>query len=102
MDNLQTLCSDLVQTSNLKVPNFANKNSKIMDTIQISLAEYRFMQEELALLRDTELLAKMNRLIEVLFQEKYGLFMQDYTEDLTAHSVNNAWKKEDTNAWNNL
>jgi hypothetical protein len=70
-----------------------------MDTIQISLAEYRFMQEELALLRDTELLAKMNRLIEVLFQEKYGLFMQDYTEDLTAHSVNNAWKKEDTNAW---
>ena len=48
-----------------------------MDTIQISLAEYRFMQEELALLRDTELLAKMNRLIEVLFQEKYGLFMQD-------------------------
>lgn len=48
-----------------------------MDTIQIPLNEYQFMQEELLLLRNTELLTKMNRLIEILFQEKYGLFVQD-------------------------
>ena len=60
------------------------------------------MQEELLLLRNTELLSKMNRLIDILFQEKYGLFMQDYTEDLTEYSMNNAWRKEDTNAWDNL
>ncbi|HNI44531.1 MAG TPA: hypothetical protein PKH93_01370 [Chitinophagales bacterium] len=73
-----------------------------MDTIQIPLNEYQFMQEELILLRDTDLLVKMNRLIDILFQEKYGLFMQDYTGDLTEYSMNNAWKKEDTNAWDNL
>jgi chloramphenicol O-acetyltransferase len=73
-----------------------------MNTIQIPLDEYQFMQEELILLRNTELLAKMNRLIDLLFQEKYGLFMQDYTEDLTEYSMNNAWRKEDTNAWDNL
>lgn len=73
-----------------------------MKTIQIPLNEYLFMQEELLLLRNTELLAKMNRLIDILFQEKYGLFMQDYTEDLTEYSMNNAWGKEDTNAWDNL
>ncbi|MBN8588619.1 MAG: hypothetical protein J0L94_09890 [Rhodothermia bacterium] len=73
-----------------------------MNTIQIPLSEYRFMQEEILLLRNTELLAKMNRLIDILFQEKYGLFMQDYTEDLTEYSINHAWGKEDTNAWDNL
>ena len=73
-----------------------------MDTIQIPLSEYQMMQEELALLRSTELLEKMNRLVDLLFQEKYGLYMQDYTEDLTAYSVNNLWKKEDTDVWNNL
>jgi chloramphenicol O-acetyltransferase len=78
------------------------KCNHIMNTIQIPLDEYQFMQEELILLRNTELLAKMNRLIDLLFQEKYGLFMQDYTEDLTEYSMNNAWRKEDTNAWDNL
>lgn len=73
-----------------------------MNTIQIPLNEYQFMQEELLLLRNTELLAKMNRLIDILFQEKYGLFMQDYTEDLTEYAMNNAWRKEDTNAWDSL
>ena len=73
-----------------------------MNTIQIPLNEYQFMQEELNLLRNNELLAKMNRLIDILFQEKYGLFMQDYTEDLTEYSMNNAWRKEDTSAWDNL
>lgn len=73
-----------------------------MNTIQIPLNEYQFMQEELILLRNTDLLVKMNRLIDILFQEKYGLFMQDYTEDLTEYSMNNAWEKEDTNAWDNL
>jgi hypothetical protein len=73
-----------------------------MEIIQIPITQYQLMQEELKLLRDTDLLSKLNRLIDLLFQEKYGLFMQDYTEDLTQVSVQDAWKKEDTDAWNHL
>jgi chloramphenicol O-acetyltransferase len=73
-----------------------------MNTVQIPLNEYQLMQEELTLLRNTDLLTKMNRLVDILFQEKYGLFMQDYTEDLTEYSLNNSWEKEDTDVWDNL
>jgi hypothetical protein len=73
-----------------------------MSLIQIPLEEYQTMQEELSLLRNSELMSKINRLVDILFQEKYNLFMGNYTEDLTANSINNAWKQEDTNAWNEL
>ena len=73
-----------------------------MDTVQIPINEFQLMQEEIALLKNTELLTKMNRLIDILFQEKYGLFMGGYTEDLTEYSISNEWEKEDTNAWNNI
>jgi hypothetical protein len=73
-----------------------------MSLIQIPLEEYQTMQEELSLLRNSELMSKINRLVDILFQEKYNLFMGDYTADLTANSINNAWKQEDTNAWNEL
>lgn len=73
-----------------------------METVQIPRNEYLKMQEELALLRNSEMLVQMNRLVEVLFQEKYGLYMQDYTDDLTAHSIRYAWKTEDTDAWDSL
>lgn len=69
-----------------------------MDIIQIPLSEYQLMQEESALLRSTELLEKMNRLVDLLFQAKCGLYMQDYTEDLTAYSLNNASEKEEHNS----
>jgi len=66
--------------------------------LQIPLSEYQLMQEESALLRSTELLEKMNRLVDLLFQAKCGLYMQDYTEDLTAYSLNNASEKEEHNS----
>lgn len=73
-----------------------------METVQLPTQTYKLMQEELALLRNSEMLGQINRLLDLLFQEKYGLFMQDYTEDLTAYTVNHAWEKEDTEAWNEL
>lgn len=82
--------------------NFVRNIKEIMNTVQIPLNEYQLMQEELTLLRNTDLLTKMNRLVDILFQEKYGLFMQDYTEDLTEYSLNNSWEKEDTDVWDNL
>jgi chloramphenicol O-acetyltransferase len=73
-----------------------------MTVVNIPLEEYQTMQEELNLLRNSELLTRMNRLVDMLFQEKYGLFMKDYTKDLTEYAINNAWKQEDTNAWDEL
>jgi len=58
-----------------------------MKTIQIPLQEYQQLQEQLKLLKDKDLLQKLDKLIDLLYQEKYGLYMGDYTEDLT----NNAW-----------
>jgi hypothetical protein len=73
-----------------------------MSVVQIPLEEYNTMQEELSLLRNSELMTKINRLVDILFEEKYSLFMKDYTEDLTEYAIHNAWKQEDTDAWNDL
>ncbi len=43
------------------------------DVIQIPLKEYEAMKETILLLKDTELLKKVNRLVELMYEEKYGL-----------------------------
>ncbi|MBI5471847.1 MAG: hypothetical protein HY961_05830 [Ignavibacteriae bacterium] len=72
-----------------------------MDTIQLPTAEYQKLQEELALLKNTELLKKFDRLIDLLYQNKYGLFMGDYTDDLEEYSVNHGWE-ESPSGWDNV
>ena len=72
-----------------------------METIQIPVSEYQRMQEELELLKNSEFLQSVNKLIDFLYQDKYGLYMGDYTEDLTEYSINQAW--EDTpSGWDNV
>ncbi len=61
-----------------------------METIQIPVSEYQRMQEELELLKNSEFLQSVNKLIDFLYQDKYGLYMGDYTEDLTEYSINQA------------
>ena len=65
-----------------------------MNTVEIPLSEYQRLQEELELLKNTELLQNFNRLVDLLYQDKYGLFMSDYTDDLTENAVNEAWANE--------
>lgn len=72
-----------------------------MNTVEIPLSEYQRLQEELALLKDTELLRNFNKLVDLLYQEKYGLFMGDYTEDLTESAVGEAWQDEPSE-WDNV
>lgn len=72
-----------------------------MQTIEVPLAEYKRMQEELNLLKDSELLQKLNRLIDLLYQDKYGLYMGEETEDLTEAAVNEFWQNEES-AWDNV
>ncbi|HSK72808.1 MAG TPA: hypothetical protein VK892_13995 [Pyrinomonadaceae bacterium] len=72
-----------------------------MKTIQIPVSEYERLQEELKLLKNSELLQTVNKLIDFLYQDKYGLYMGDYTEDLTEYAVNEAWEDEPS-GWDNV
>lgn len=58
--------------------------------IQISRKEYEAMKEEIALLKDNIFLEKVNRLIELLYEEKYGLYLGDDTNDLTRAALKNS------------
>ncbi len=69
-----------------------------MQTISIPVSEYQKLTSELALLKDAKLLEKLNQLIDLLYQDKYGLYMQDFTDDLTAYSIENNWNNTN-NAW---
>ena len=72
-----------------------------MNTVQIPASEYQRLKEELALLKDTELLLNFNKLVDFLYQDKYGLYMGEFTEDLTEYSVNQAWENEPSE-WDNV
>lgn len=63
-----------------------------MQTIEIPVSEYQRLQEELSLLKDTELLRTVNKLVDFLYQDKYGLYMGEYTDDLTEAAIENAWE----------
>ena len=68
------------------------------EQIQISRTEYEAMKEELSLLKDTPLLQKMNRLIDLLFEEKYGLYLGDDTHDLTEAAIQKNWSPAEKSA----
>ena len=72
-----------------------------MRTIQLPYKEYKAIKEELSLLKNSPLLFRLNKLIDLLYQEKYGLYMNDYTDDLTEYTINNSWKNEQS-VWDKL
>ena len=72
-----------------------------MKTIQLPITEYQKLQEELALLKNTELLQTINKLVDFLYQDKYGLYMGEFTEDLTEYSVNQVWENKPSE-WDNV
>lgn len=74
-----------------------------MEYIKIPEKEYKEMKEQLALLSDNEFIKKMNRLIDLIYEKKYGLYLGDYTEDLTEASIDNVkeWH-ESGDEWNDV
>ncbi len=70
--------------------------------IQIPVTEYEALKEEIALLKDNPFLQKMNRLLHLLFEEKYGLYLRNDTQDLTAASIKNSWDLTKTSPWDNV
>ena len=71
------------------------------DIIQIPVKEYEAMKETISLLKNTDLLKKINRLVELMYEEKYGLYLGDNTSDLTNASIQNNWQ-EPNSAWDNV
>lgn len=71
------------------------------ETIQISVKEYEAMKEELSLLKNNTLLEKMSRLIDLLYEEKYGLYLGNNTNDLTEASLLKNWQSSNSN-WDNV
>lgn len=66
------------------------------NTIQIPVKEYEAMKEELALLKDNNFLKKMNRLVELLYEEKYGLYLGNDTNDLAEASLKKNWSPQNS------
>lgn len=62
--------------------------------MEIPVSEYQRLQDELSMLKDTELLKKLNRLVDYLYQDKYGLYLGDNTDDLTEFAIAGGWKNE--------
>ncbi|MBC7722085.1 MAG: hypothetical protein H7068_08680 [Pedobacter sp.] len=71
------------------------------EAIQIPIKEYQAMKEEISLLKDNVLLEKMNRLVELLYEEKYGLYFGNQTSDLTESTIKNNWVNEKS-VWDNV
>lgn len=53
----------------------------MIETIEISVKEYESMKEELSLLKNNILPKKMNRLVDLLYEERYGPYPGDNTND---------------------
>ena len=64
------------------------------DVIQIPVQEYEAMKETIALLKDNELLKKLDRLVDLLYKEKQQLYLGNDTSDLTTASMANAFTNE--------
>ncbi len=74
-----------------------------MQTITIPIEEYGALKNELRILKEQELLHKVNSLIDLLFESKYGLYLGDFTDDLTQANINSVeeWKISG-DAWNEV
>lgn len=63
------------------------------ESIQIPVKEYELMKEEIALLKDNILLGKLNRLVEILYEEKYGFYLGNNTDDLAEAAILGNWSQ---------
>ena len=74
-----------------------------METIEIPLSEYDNLKKELSLLRNQDLLLKINDMINLMYSNKVGLYMGNYFDDLTEATIDNfeEWQKSG-DVWNDI
>lgn len=71
------------------------------DVVQIPLREYEALKEKISLLEDNDFMKKLMRLVDLLYEEKYGLYMGNDTSDLAAASMQQAFTETNT-SWDNV
>lgn len=74
---------------------------KIMETVRLPVEEYNMLIAQNKALQQNELLEKINQVLDLMYQNRYGFYLGDYTEDLTEYSINNHFV-ESTGAWDAL
>jgi hypothetical protein len=72
-----------------------------MQTITIPLEEYQKLKNMVNLVSDHTLLSKLNTLIDLMYENKYGLFMKDFVDDLTEQTIINCWDDKPS-PWDNV
>jgi hypothetical protein len=72
-----------------------------METITIPLEEYKYLKDLANFNSDPDLAIKLNRLIDLMYENKHGLFMKDYIDDLTEQSIIDGWNDKPS-AWDNV
>lgn len=72
-----------------------------MQTIRIPADEYRALIDELAKLKNNPDLIKIYKVVDLLYQEKFGLYIGDYTCDLTEAAIRTNWD-ETSSEWDNV
>jgi hypothetical protein len=77
------------------------KTKNMEATISIPLVEYQSLKEELELLKNTELVSKLNRLIDLMIREKQGFHLTDFHDDIVNEEMKRIWG-EAPSAWDNV
>jgi len=74
-----------------------------MKTVIIPVEEYNMLQNQVNYLSNQDLLEKVNVLIDLMYERKYGLYLGDFTSDLEEISLNNVteWSKSG-DVWNEI
>lgn len=74
-----------------------------METISIPISEYNSLKNEIKLLKNQELLQKINNVIDLMYESKYGFYLGNYTDDLTEVTIGemNEWQVSG-DVWNEV
>lgn len=65
-----------------------------MQTITIPMEEYQRLKNIADLFKDEVLIKRLSFLIDVMYEQKYGLYMNNYTGDLTEANLISEWNNE--------
>jgi len=72
-----------------------------METVRLPVEEYNMLIAQNKALQQNELLEKINQVLDLMYQNRYGLYLGDYTDDMTEYSINNNFS-ENSGAWDEL
>lgn len=74
-----------------------------MEYISLPKSEYNKLTRELSLLKDKKLMNRVNEIIDLMYESKYGIYLGDFTSDLTELTISNIKEWEQSgDIWNEV